>query len=98
MEVIRCRLDGRLEGVRGPIPESLVDRASIAGTMGWTDSGEAAGVITSTLGLLAQGKSVRLTSHYGFCEFLPLAPNETGHDVPASWKTMYRPDGSIVHQ
>ncbi len=59
---IRTRDDGYLEGDHGPIFPCFHDRKSIAGRMGWTDSGKAKKVITKTLELLSQGKAVKLTS------------------------------------
>lgn len=96
MTAIRCRLDGKLEGVRGPICDTAIDRASIAGTMGWQDSGEAGPIITVTLDLLTQGKAVKLTSHYGWCEFQPLLDSEDGRNIPASWCPLYAPDGRVI--
>lgn len=92
---IRCREDGILEKVNGPLYPTYPTRELIAGRMGWTDSGEAAPVISATLALLAEGKSVRLTSHYGYTVIQPLADDEDGRSIPRSAATVYRPDGSV---
>lgn len=94
---IRTRDDGVLAGVYGPV-NAHHDRASLAGRMGWQDSGDAAPIITQTLALLAEGKAVRLTSHLGYCIFQPLAPGETGAEIPASGALIYNADGQVIER
>jgi hypothetical protein len=95
---IRTRDDGRLEGVNGPLFPCLHGRDSIAGRMGWVDGGKASAVITDTLSLLAAGKSVKLTSHFGYCIFQPLADAEDGANIPASRAVVYGPDGKVIER
>lgn len=97
MEKIRTRDDGVLAGVYGPVNANH-DRASLAGRMGWRDSGDAALVITKALALLAEGKAVRLISHLGYCVFQPLAPEETGAEIPASRALVYNADGQVIER
>jgi hypothetical protein len=96
-EKIRTRDDGLLEGVHGPCGGAH-DRASIAGRMGWQDGGRAAEVITKTLALLREGKAVKLTSHFGWRVFQPLAPDEDGSLIPRSRDTVYDPDGNVLER
>ena len=95
---IRTRDDGILEGVRGPVYPCRHDRKSIAQRMGWEDSGQASEVITKALALLAEGKAVQLTSHYGYCIFQPLLDNEDGTKIPASANVIYNPDGLVLRR
>ena len=81
---IRCRLDGFMFGVRGPVNSVEIDRAKVAGVMGWQDAGRAADTITRVMELIAEGRAVRVKSHAGVTEFLPLADGEDGLDIPAS--------------
>lgn len=97
MDTIRTRDDGRLGGVYGPV-NALHDRQSIAGRMGWEDSGAARDVITQTLALLAAGKAVKLTSHSGSCIFQPLGDDETGATIPRSRAVVYNADGDVIER
>jgi hypothetical protein len=92
---IRCRLDGHLQGVHGPLCGVRVGRETVAQAMGWADSGDAEAVISGALSLLGEGKAVRLTSHAGWCEFQPLAEGEDGARIPASSAVVYNADGSV---
>jgi hypothetical protein len=94
---VRCRLDGLLEGVHGPVCAVAVDPTVIVQTMGWQENGRAQEVIAQTMALLRQGHAVQLKSHYGYCIFSPLAPGETGLQIPASQNAgVCAPDGSVV--
>jgi hypothetical protein len=97
-DAVRCRLDGHLEGVYGPLCEVPVDRGTIAGAMGWQDSGAAVAVIDGTMRLLREGKAVKLTSHHGWCVFQPLAEGEDGRELPASRTVVYGPGGEWVER
>lgn len=81
----RCRIDGLLDGVHGPLTEVQVNRARLAATMGWSDSGRAVEVITATMALLRDGKAVKLTSRYGYAIFSPLESDEDGCKIPRSY-------------
>lgn len=95
---IRCRDDGHLEGVRGPVYPCMHNRKSIAARMGWEDFGYEAQVITQTIYLLLEGKAVKLTSHLGYNIFQPLAPDEDGTTIPRSRDVVYDAEGQIVER
>jgi hypothetical protein len=97
---IRVREDGLLESVSGDgLVTGDMNRKTIAGRMGWTDSGDAASVITRTLELLARGKAVKLTSHHGYTIMQPLLESEDGRMIPASYYAgIYSPDGELIQR
>ena len=107
-KTIRCRIDGTLHGIHGPLTDSAVNRDIIAGTMDWGYYDEAAetfrglgkleGVIADTLSLLAEGKSVQLYSEAGYAIFQPLAEGEDGTQIPASRSAVFLPDGTLVER
>ena len=98
----RCRIEGFINGVStarsGALYPVHMARVDIADLMGWQDGGRAVPVITNTLKLLAEGKAVKLTSHYGHATLLPLRDDEDGDDLPASLTTVYTSEGKIVEQ
>jgi hypothetical protein len=95
---VRCREDGFLEGVRGPLFPTLVDRTLICQRMGWEDGGGAEGVITRTMALLREGKAVELKSHYGWNLIQPLRDDEDGARIPASAAAVYNSDGELIRR
>jgi len=100
LEGVLCREDGCLEGVHAQpgLNPCRITRRVIAGRMGWEDSGKAVAVIDRTLALLASGKSVKLTSHYGWARFTPLAAGESGNLLPTAYWPLYNGDGEIIER
>jgi hypothetical protein len=94
---IRVRLDGCLDGVHGP-SFCLAHRRAIAEVMGWEDGGKAIPVITRTLEMLAEGKSVKLTSRHGYCYWQPLADDEDGLMLPRSHAEVFDADGNLIQR
>lgn len=80
---IRCRLDGRMEGVHGPLNVD-VTRDKLCGVMGWQDGGKAAALLDKVMMHLSEGQAVKITSHLGWTVFQPLTAAEDGLSIPAS--------------
>lgn len=93
---IRCRCDGRMDGVNGPAHMTFDSPESLAGVMGWQYGGDAVDVLCETWALLCEGKAVKLTSHAGVNTFQPLEDDEDGHKLARSGRVVYDCEGNVI--
>ena len=86
---IRCRLDGHMDGVSGPLVTAISSPSEIGDVMGWPYAGGFTRLLDAAFSHLKQSEAIRLTSDYGTCDFQPLLDGEDGTQMPASRATIH---------
>lgn len=97
-KTIRCRCDGRIDGVYGPVTMTFDSPERLAGVMVWEYGGEAVDVLDKTWALLCEGKAVMLTSHAGVNTFQPLEADEDGHNLARSGRVVHDCNGNVIER